>query len=228
MIKLKNIKKNFNNFSLFVNFHMEKGEILGILGESGSGKSTILKIIKNIIKQDSGEISYEEDVFSSYIFQDFNLLYNKNVFHNVALPLKLMKKYPKEILKEKVMEVLNFVNLTHKSKENISSLSGGERQRIAIARALITKPNLLLCDEITSALDEKTKNEILNLLIRINKTYNTTILFVTHELHIVKKLCNRVLIMENGKIIDNFSVVNDIKENTKLNYLDYVKEVLKC
>lgn len=225
MIKLNNIQKSFNDFKLNVSFSIQSGEIVGILGESGSGKSTILKIIKNIVKIDSGNIVLDQNINSSFIFQDFNLLYNKNVFHNVALPLRLLN-FKKEDIEKKVLKVLNFVNLSHKSNNYISTLSGGEKQRVAIARALVTEPNLLLCDEITSALDEKTKSEIIDLLLKINKSYNTSILFVTHELQVVKKLCNKVLVIEKGKIIENFSLEKKSYKKQKMSYIDYVKEVL--
>ena len=227
MILIKNIEKNFTNFSLNVNFSINEGEILGIIGESGSGKSTILKILQNLITPDKGEVIFNEKIKSSYIFQDFNLLYNKNVFDNIALPLILQKEKCTRWIREKVNENLEVVNLLDKKYSNISSLSGGQKQRVAIARSLITKPNLLLCDEITSSLDQNTKNEILDLLLKINETYKTTIIFVSHELDSIKKVCNRILVIEKGNITDNFNIdrKNNFSNNKK--YSDYIKEVLK-
>ena len=227
MILMKDIKKNFNNFSLNINFSINEGEILGIIGESGSGKSTILKILQNLVIPDQGEVIFNEKINSSYIFQDFNLLYNKNVFDNVALPLILKKEKNREKIEEKVNENLEVVNLLNKKYSNISSLSGGQKQRVAIARSLITKPNLLLCDEITSSLDQNTKNEILELLLKINETYKTTIIFVSHELDSIKKLCNRILVIENGNITDNFDITRENNFSNNKKYSDYIKEVLK-
>ena len=150
-------------------------------------------------------------------------MYNKNVFDNVALPLILKKKFSAE----KVEEVLKFVGLSDKKKSFIASLSGGERQRVAIARALVINPQLLLCDEVTASLDKSVKDEILDLFEEINKKYGTTILVVTHELEVVKRLCSRVAIIEKGKITDIFNVNQKDYEKSNKSYADYVREVLK-
>ena len=189
MIRINNLKKRLNSFDLEVDLHIEKGEIFGIIGKSGSGKSTLLRIIQGIEKADTGEVFLEENTESSYIFQEFNLLYNKNVFDNVALPLILKRK---KIDRKKIEKTLDFVGLLDKKNFFISELSGGEKQRVAIARALVTNPNLLLCDEVTASLDKSVKDEILDLFEEINKKYGTTILVVTHELEVVKRLCSRV------------------------------------
>ena len=223
MVELKDIKKNYTNFDLKINLKINKGEIFGLIGQSGSGKSTILRIIKGILKADKGEINIANNTEVAYIFQEFNLLYNKNVFDNVALPLILKKKFSAK----KVEEVLKFVGLSDKKKSFISSLSGGERQRVAIARALVTKPQLLLCDEVTASLDKSVKDEILDLFEEINKKYGTTILVVTHELEVVKRLCSRVAIIEKGKITDIFNVNQKDYEKSNKSYADYVREVLK-
>ncbi|MFA3798811.1 ATP-binding cassette domain-containing protein [Leptotrichia hongkongensis] len=223
MVELKDIKKNYTNFDLKINLKINKGEIFGLIGQSGSGKSTILRIIKGILKADKGEINIANNTEVAYIFQEFNLLYNKNVFDNVALPLILKKKFSAK----KVEEVLKFVGLSDKKKSFIASLSGGERQRVAIARALVTKPQLLLCDEVTASLDKSVKDEILDLFEEINKKYGTTILVVTHELEVVKRLCSRVAIIEKGKITDIFNVNQKDYEKSNKSYADYVREVLK-
>ena len=150
-------------------------------------------------------------------------MYNKNVFDNVALPLILKKKFSAE----KVEEVLKFVGLSDKKKSFIASLSGGERQRVAIARALVSNPQLLLCDEVTASLDKSVKDEILDLFEEINKKYGTTILVVTHELEVVKRLCSRVAVIEKGKITDIFNVNQKDYEKSNKSYADYVREVLK-
>ena len=223
MVELKDIKKNYTNFDLKINLKINKGEIFGLIGQSGSGKSTILRIIQGILKADKGEINITKNTEVAYIFQEFNLLYNKNVFDNVALPLILKKKFSAK----KVEEVLKFVGLSDKKKSFIASLSGGERQRVAIARALVTKPQLLLCDEVTASLDKSVKDEILDLFEEINKKYGTTILVVTHELEVVKRLCSRVAVIEKGKITDIFNVNQKDYEKSSKSYADYVREVLK-
>ena len=218
MININNLKKRLNSFDLEVDLHIEKGEIFGIIGKSGSGKSTLLRIIQGIEKADVGEIFLEENTESSYIFQEFNLLYNKNVFDNVALPLILKRK--------KIERTLDFVGLLDKKSFFISELSGGEKQRVAIARALVTNPNLLLCDEVTASLDKFIQKEILELFLKINRDYGTTIILVTHELDVAKKLCDRVSVIEKGKILDTFDVVKDDIINHKSEYLEFVKEFL--
>lgn len=223
MININNLKKRLNSFDLEVDLHIEKGEIFGIIGKSGSGKSTLLRIIQGIEKTDTGEIFLEENTESSYIFQEFNLLYNKNVFDNVALPLILKRK---KIERKKIEKTLDFVGLLDKKSFFISELSGGEKQRVAIARALVTNPNLLLCDEVTASLDKFIQKEILELFLKINRDYGTTIILVTHELDVAKKLCDRVSVIEKGKILDTFDVVKDDIINHKSEYLEFVKEFL--
>ena len=223
MVELKDIEKNYTNFDLKINLKINKGEIFGLIGQSGSGKSTILRIIQGLLKADKGEVNIAKNTEIAYIFQEFNLLYNKNVFDNVGLPLILKKKFSAE----KVEEVLKFVGLSDRKESFIASLSGGERQRVAIARALVTNPQLLLCDEVTASLDKSVKDEILDLFEEINKKYGTTILVVTHELEVVKRLCSRVAIIEKGKITDIFNVNQKDYEKSNKSYADYVREVLK-
>lgn len=223
MVELRDIEKNYTNFDLKINLKINKGEIFGLIGQSGSGKSTILRIVQGLLKADKGEINIAKNTEIAYIFQEFNLLYNKNVFDNIALPLILKKKFSTE----KVEEVLKFVGLSDKKKSFIVSLSGGERQRVAIARALVTNPQLLLCDEVTASLDKSVKDEILDLFEEINKKYGTTILVVTHELEVVKRLCSRVAVIEKGKITDIFNVNQKDYEKSNKSYADYVREVMK-
>ena len=223
MVELRDIEKNYTNFDLKINLKINKGEIFGLIGQSGSGKSTILRIIQGILKADKGEVNIAKNTEIAYIFQEFNLLYNKNVFDNVGLPLILKKKFSAE----KVEEVLKFVGLSDRKESFIASLSGGERQRVAIARALVINPQLLLCDEVTASLDKSVKDEILDLFEEINKKYGTTILVVTHELEVVKRLCSRVAIIEKGKITDIFNVNQKDYEKSNKSYADYVREVLK-
>ena len=132
------------------------------------------------------------------IFQNFNLFNSRTVFGNIAYPLKLAK-VPKNEIKERVNELLKFVGLEDKANNYPEQLSGGQKQRVGIARALATSPDILICDEATSALDPETTTEILNLLKKVNREYNLTILLITHEMHVVKEICHRVAVMEKGK-----------------------------
>lgn len=236
MIQIQNISKKLNNFTLNVSLNIKSGEIFGIIGKSGSGKSTLLKIIKGIVKPDFGNINIKsenvknEDI--SYIFQEFNLLHNKTAFDNVSLPLKLRKRNFLSSLskseKEKVMDVLKFVNMSNKSNNFINELSGGEKQRIAIARALVTDPKILLCDEVTSSLDQMVTNEILELFLKINVKYGTTILIITHEIDVIQKCCNRVAVMENGEIISLLDIQKKLEiQNDENNYLNYIEKIFK-
>ena len=201
---------------------MFKGEIYGLIGKSGSGKSSILKIIQGLLKYDEGKIYKNDNLEISYVFQEFNLLNNKTVFENVALPLRLRGKFEKN----KVNEAIKFVGLENRKEMYISSLSGGEKQRVGIARAIVSNPDLILCDEVTASLDKIVKNEILFLFKKINEKYGTSILLVTHELDVAKVLCDRVSVIEKGSILETFDVDKIDIENIEKNYLDYVKEVL--
>ncbi|WP_067139083.1 ATP-binding cassette domain-containing protein [Oceanivirga salmonicida] len=221
MIKFHNIQKAFNNFLININFEIKKGEIFGIIGESGVGKTTILKIIQGITKQDSGEVKLNGNF--STIFQESNLLNNLTAFDNVALPLKLKKIYSDS----KVLEALSFVGLENKKDAYPSSLSGGQKQRIAIARAIVNNPDILLCDEPTASLDKNTSKEMVNLLLKINKNYGTTIVLVTHELKIAKTICDRVALIDNGKILEIIDIDKKNINEKNLSYIEYAKEVLK-
>lgn len=222
MILLKKVVKKYSNFELNVSFDVKKAEIFGIIGSSGSGKSTILRLIQGLIKQDDGEINIDKGTKISYVFQEYNLLNNKTVYDNVALPLLLQGK----LYDDKVKKYLSFVNLEDKADMYISSLSGGQKQRVALARALVSEPDVLLCDEITSALDNATKYEILNLLKDINEKKTTTIILITHELDVVKNICSRVGIIEDGKILDIIKVGKSLEVDNNKSYFEYAKEYL--
>ena len=222
IIKLEKVNKKFKDFEINIDFEMFKGEIYGLIGKSGSGKSSILKIIQGLLKYDEGKIYKNDNLEISYVFQEFNLLNNKTVFENVALPLRLRGKFEKN----KVNEAIKFVGLENRKEMYISSLSGGEKQRVGIARAIVSNPDLILCDEVTASLDKIVKNEILFLFKKINEKYGTSILLVTHELDVAKVLCDRVSVIEKGTILETFDVDKIDIENIEKNYLDYVKEVL--
>ena len=222
LIKLEKVNKKFKDFEINIDFEMFKGEIYGLIGKSGSGKSSILKIIQGLLKYDEGKIYKNDNLEISYVFQEFNLLNNKTVFENVALPLRLRGKFEKN----KVNEAIKFVGLENRKEMYISSLSGGEKQRVGIARAIVSNPDLILCDEVTASLDKIVKNEILFLFKKINEKYGTSILLVAHELDVAKVLCDRVSVIEKGSILETFDVDKVDIENIEKNYLDYVKEVL--
>jgi len=203
-----------------INLHVNTGDIFGVIGFSGAGKSTLIRLINYLEQPTSGKVYIEGTDLGTYgkkelrsvrkqigmIFQHFNLLESKTIFQNVAIPLILEKKGKDEI-KQRVAELLKFVGLSEKAESYPKELSGGQKQRIGIARALATNPSILLCDEATSALDPKTTDSILELLKRINREYNITILMVTHEMSIIQKVCNRVAVMENGRIIEQGDVL---------------------
>lgn len=220
MIELKALKKSFDSFEINVDLKIKKGEIVGILGENGSGKTSLLKMIAGITKADSGKI-YGENENVSMIFQELCLLNNLNVYSNISLPLKI-----KNIKNDSwINELLRFFDLEKYKKFYPYMLSGGQRQKVAIARALVTKPNLILCDEPTSALDANFSKEFCDLILEINKKFNTSILVISHELSTIKRICNRVVILEKGKIVDEISIKksDDIKISS---YIDYIKKEL--
>ncbi len=221
MITFNNVSKIFktqkgalvavNDVSLSIN----KGEIFGIIGYSGAGKSTLLRIINQLEKQDSGSVLVNKVNLATLskkqllalrtkigmIFQHFNLLWSKTVFENIALPLEIAGT-PKDKINPRVIELLELVDLQGKQNSYPSTLSGGQKQRVAIARALANNPDILLCDEATSALDPKTTQAILELLKRINKKLGITIVMITHQMEVAEKLCHRIAVMVDGKIVE--------------------------
>jgi ABC-type metal ion transport system, ATPase component len=198
-----------------VSLHVKKGDIFGVIGYSGAGKSTLIRLVNLLEKPDSGKVRIEGREITGLsqkelnrqrkeigmIFQQFNLLESQTVYQNIAIPL-IMSKMKKEKIQARVKKLLSFVELEHKSKTYVSQLSGGQKQRIGIARALATDPKILLCDEATSALDPQTTESILQLLQRINRELNITILLITHEMNVIKKICNKVAVMKEGKICE--------------------------
>ena len=196
-----------------MSFTINQGEIYGIIGHSGAGKSTLLRCINGLESYNGGSVNVmgkevsalndrELRVFRKelgMIFQNFNLLQRKNVFDNVALPLEVWG-YDKNTIKEKVSELLKLVGLEDKMLRKPSQLSGGQKQRVAIARALALDPKILLCDEATSALDPKTTKDILQLLLKINKELGITIIIVTHQMEVIKEVCERVALLDGGEI----------------------------
>lgn len=204
-----------------VTFKVNKGDVYGLIGFSGAGKSTLLRMVNALETPTKGKVfvkgvdltSLKESKLREIrkdigmIFQEFNLLETKTVFDNIAIPL-VLRHDNKQKIKARVEELLKFVGLEDKAKALPGELSGGQKQRVGIARALATEPEILLCDEATSALDPDTTESILNLLARVNKELNVTILFVTHTIRVVQKLCNKVAILEHGKLVENGSVID--------------------
>lgn len=216
MITMKNVKKSFGDIEVLsdITLDINKGEIYGLIGHSGAGKSTLLRCINGLEDYNDGSVivmgkevktlsekakrEFRKDL--GMIFQGFNLLNRKNVFQNVALPLEVWG-YDKVHIKKRVDELLEIVGLTDKAKSKPSALSGGQKQRVAIARALALEPKILLCDEATSALDPKTTKDILSLLDDINKKLGITIVVVTHQMEVVKQICQKVALLQGGVLV---------------------------
>ncbi|MBP1930883.1 methionine ABC transporter ATP-binding protein [Ammoniphilus resinae] len=202
-----------------VSLTIHQGEIFGIVGFSGAGKSTLLRLVNQLERPTSGKVIVNGLEISSIsqqelrklrrrigmIFQSFNLFNSRTVYGNVAYPLKLAKKSKKEV-DDRVKELLRFVGLEDKAGQYPEQLSGGQKQRVGIARALATSPEILICDEATSALDPETTEEILHLLKKVNEEYNITILLITHEMNVVRRICDRMAVMEKGQVIEQGSV----------------------
>ncbi|WP_053591175.1 methionine ABC transporter ATP-binding protein [Bacillus sp. FJAT-22090] len=217
MIKLHNVGKSFSRFQAIksVSLTIDKGEIHGIIGASGAGKSTLLRLMNLLEFPDEGEVEVNGQKLTNLsskelrqarksigmIFQHFNLVANKTVYENVAVPLELAS-FPRNERKSRVVECLRFVGLENLIDKYPAQLSGGQKQRVAIARALANKPQVLLCDEPTSSLDPNTTAEILEVLENINKNLGVTIVIVSHEMEVIKSICNRVTVMAAGEIYD--------------------------
>lgn len=242
MIEIRNLIKTYNTKSGTINgvdhvsLSIQKGEIYGIVGYSGAGKSSLLRCINLLERPSSGSITVNGINLSSLnseelrlarlkigmIFQHFYLISQKTVFENIAFSLKAAKITPSQIEK-RVEELLKMVDLTDKRDVYPSQLSGGQKQRVGIARALANSPSVLLCDEATSALDPTTTRSILSLLKKINKELKITIVLITHEMDVVKEICHRMAIMQNGKVIEE-GPVYDIFANPKA---ELTKEFIK-
>ena len=204
-----------------VSLRVEKGDIYGIVGFSGAGKSTLLRLVNGLEKPDSGRVTVAGQDLSGLnqkalllirrkigmVFQQFNLLEGKTVRHNVSIPL-LLAGTPKKEIEARVKEVLRFVELEEKENAYVSQLSGGQKQRVGIARALATSPDILLCDEATSALDPQTTESILRLLQRVNREMGVTILLITHQMQVIQLICNKVAVMEYGRIVEEGAVLS--------------------
>lgn len=233
MIELKDINVEFKikgkkvQAVKDVNLKINKGEIFGIVGLSGAGKSTLVRIINLLQKPTSGQVIIDDEDITNIsrsklrekrlkigmIFQQFNLISGKTIYENIEFVLKA-NNYPKDKRNERINELLSLVKLEDKKEVYPANLSGGQKQRVGIARAIANNPEVLLCDEATSALDLENTEEILNLLKDIHDKLNITIVFITHEMEVAKKLFNRVAVMSNGEIVevnDVYSIFSDPK-----------------
>ncbi|MFA1714088.1 methionine ABC transporter ATP-binding protein [Peribacillus frigoritolerans] len=210
-----------------VNVEINKGEIFGIIGYSGAGKSTLIRMLNGLETPTEGSVVVAEKEISkikgaqlrkarqeiSMIFQHFNLLWSRTVQENISFPLEIAGVSKPERTK-RVNELIKLVGLEGREKAYPSQLSGGQKQRVGIARALANDPKVLLCDEATSALDPQTTDSILELLVDINQRLGLTIVLITHEMHVIRKICHRVAVMESGKVVEQGPVL-DVFKNPK-------------
>ena len=218
MIEITGLGKYFGDHKVLsdISLSVGKGDVFGIVGHSGAGKSTLLRCLNGLegysegsVKVKGREVKDLNDVElkqlrrdMGMIFQNFNLMNRKNVFENIMFPLKVWGT-PKAEAEASVNELLELVGLSAKRDEKVRNLSGGQKQRVGIARALALNPEILLCDEATSALDPKTTISILELLMDINRKLNVTIIAVTHQMEVVKMICNKVIILDGGRVVDS-------------------------
>ena len=221
MIDIKNVSKIFRTKSQTieavkdVSLEINKGEIFGVIGYSGAGKSTLIRLLNGLELPTEGEIIVGDASIGaldkkdlrkkrqkvSMIFQHFNLLWSRTVIENIMLPLEIagVKKEERE---RRARELIDLVGLRGREKNYPSELSGGQKQRVGIARALSNEPEVLLCDEATSALDPETTEEVLNLLLKIRDELGLTIVLITHEMEVIRKICDRAAVMENGRVVE--------------------------
>ncbi|MHC8374756.1 methionine ABC transporter ATP-binding protein [Pseudomonas sp. MDT1-16] len=199
---------------------IENGQVFGLIGHSGAGKSTLLRLINRLEESSGGKIFVDGEEVTALdanslrcfrqqvgmIFQHFNLLASKTVADNVALPLTLAGELSRSDIDRRVAELLARVGLSDHAKKYPAQLSGGQKQRVGIARALATKPKILLCDEATSALDPQTTASVLQLLAEINRELKLTIVLITHEMDVIRRVCDQVAVMDAGVIVEQGSV----------------------
>ncbi|HCZ9890358.1 methionine ABC transporter ATP-binding protein [Staphylococcus aureus] len=231
MIELKEVVKEYRTKNKevlavdHVNLSIRAGSIYGVIGFSGAGKSTLIRMFNHLEAPTSGEVIIDGDHIGqlsknglrakrqkvSMIFQHFNLLWSRTVLKNIMFPLEIAG-VPRRRAKQKALELVELVGLKGREKAYPSELSGGQKQRVGIARALANDPTVLLCDEATSALDPQTTDEILDLLLKIREQQNLTIVLITHEMHVIRRICDEVAVMESGKVIEQ-GPVTQVFEN---------------
>ncbi|MCF0154624.1 MAG: methionine ABC transporter ATP-binding protein [Veillonella sp.] len=245
MIELQHISKVYEGANRVealkdINLSIKEGEIFGIIGHSGAGKSTLIRCINMLERPTSGSVIVDgvdlvtlsdsqlrkERKSIGMIFQHFNLLSSRTVYENVAFPLELQGMSKAEI-KERVMPILDIVKLSDRMNNYPSQLSGGQKQRVGIARALASNPKVLLCDEATSALDPTTTKDILDLLKDINRKMNLTIIMITHEMQVIREICDRVAVIEGGYILEEGSVVDVFTNPQEKTTREFIGSVVK-
>lgn len=249
MIKFEHVNKEFHSDGKSflavedVSLEIKKGEIFGIIGFSGAGKSTLVRCINLLERPDSGKVYIDGQEITSLpmaalrktrkkigmIFQQFNLFSSRTVYENVAFPLK-GSGLTKEEKKNKVEQLLKLVELEAKANDYPSSLSGGQKQRVAIARALASDPEILLSDESTSALDPKTTKSILDLLKKVNKELGITIVVITHEMQVIKEICDRVAVMRDGRVVETgevFDIFANPREQITREFVEHTSNLSK-
>lgn len=249
MITLKNIEKTFSSSGKIVeavkevNLQIKDGEVFGIIGYSGAGKSTLVRCM-NLLERPTGGQVFLDDVELTalsasalrkerkkigMIFQQFNLFASRTILQNAAYPLRHSGLSRAE-KKKRAMELLEMVGIADKADSYPSQLSGGQKQRAAIARALANNPKLLLCDEATSALDPQTTHDILKLLKELNKKLGITVVLITHEMDVIKEICDRVAVMEDGRVVeegDVFTVFASSKQKITRKFVDATSNLSK-
>lgn len=244
MIKLHKVKKIYASNKETVtalkeiNLDIQSGEIYGIIGYSGAGKSTLVRLVNMLETPTGGEIWVDQQRMEQLskaelrkarqeigmIFQHFNLLWSRTVRQNIAFPLEIAGWSKKEI-DQRVAELIDLVGLSERADAYPSELSGGQKQRVGIARALANRPKVLLSDEATSALDPKTTDSILQLLKEINQKMGITIIIITHEMHVIQKICHRVAVIDEGEIVEEGLVLEVFTKPSKKITKEFVKQV---
>ena len=228
-IKLKNLKRDYGSLHAVdgVSLDIPSNTVYGIIGRSGAGKSTLVRLVSMLERPDEGEVWYgdkrvdnlskkdliEERRKIGMIFQNFNLFSSRTAAENIAYPMEICRK-PKDWIKKRTEELLALVGLEGRGNAAVSTLSGGQKQSIAIARALACEPSILFCDEATSALDPQTTRSILALIKEIQKKMNLTVVMITHQMEVVRDACDRVAVLENGKVVEE-GMVSDIFASPK-------------
>lgn len=228
-IRLKNLKRDYGQLHAVqdVSLDIPSNTIYGIIGRSGAGKSTLVRLVSMLEKPDAGEVYYDDERVDNLegkaliekrrhigmIFQNFNLFSSRNASENIAYPMEICKM-DKTYIKKRVNELLELVGLEGRGDAPISTLSGGQKQRVAIARALACKPDILFCDEATSALDPQTTRSILALIKELQAKMNLTVVMITHQMEVVRDACQRVAVLDSGRIVEE-GLVSDIFANPK-------------
>lgn len=245
MIQLSHIEKTYDSPSgpvkalKGIELTIERGEIFGIIGLSGAGKSTLIRCINMLERPTAGKVIVDGQDMTAMsekelrkarknigmIFQHFNLLSSATVYDNIAFPLRLSHT-PEEEIKKKVLPLLDLVGLADKAHQYPSQLSGGQKQRVGIARALASEPKVLLCDEATSALDPQTTRSILELIQDINRKLSLTVVVITHEMQVIKDICDKVAVIENGVIAEQGTVLEVFTNPQKPITKDFISVLL--